>query len=69
MQRESHVKFSVNQQKQPITRMPALSISMDDKNLKKIRPKIQGDDTTQSFKNDTLRRQVILPIRVAVTFY
>lgn len=49
--------------------MPALSISMDDKNLKKIRPKIQGDDTTQSFKNDTLRRQVILPIRVAVTFY
>lgn len=69
MQRESHVKFSVNQQKQPITRMPALSISMDDKNLKKTIPKIQEDDTTQSFKNDTLRRQVILQIRVAVIFY
>lgn len=63
------MKFSVNQQKQPITRMPALSISVDDKNLKKIRPNFQGDDTTQSFKNDTLRRQAILPIRVAVIFY
>lgn len=69
MQRESHVKFSVNQQKQPITRMPALYISMDDKNLKKIRPKIQGDDTTQSFKNDTLRRHAILPLTVTPTFY
>lgn len=63
------MKFSVNQQKQPITRMPALYISKDDENLKKIRPKIQGDDTTRSFKNDTLRRQVTLPIRVAATFY
>lgn len=69
MQRESHAKFSVNQQKQPITRMPALSVSVDDKNLKEIRPKIQGDDTTQSFKNDTLRRQAILPIRIAAIFY
>lgn len=49
--------------------MPALSVSVDDKNLKEIRPKIQGDDTTQSFKNDTLRRQAILPIRIAAIFY
>lgn len=49
--------------------MPTLSISMDDKNLKKNKTKIQWDDTTQFFKNDTLRRQGILPIRVTVTFY
>lgn len=33
MQRESHMKFSVNQQKRPITRMPALYISIQDEFL------------------------------------